>query len=403
MASSVAQSPPSSPSLGRVTSRIIELDGIRAIAILLVLGCHYPAFAALAGGLPEFGWIGVEIFFSLSGYLITTILLGMRQREDAYKTFYSRRFIRILPPYLVVTMVLIAIALYQHWSHWELKYLVVSQFLFLQALPPRALMFLAHLKSAHFAPLLGGSLPIAQVGAVLTCATAPETYWSLSIEEYFYLLWAPVVLRLSRRGIVITAIVICIAEAALRWLFGTTLAYFTLICRFDALLFGALLAMLLEHWRRNGKPRWAEQTFIAIGAVSVCCLAAIIVLISPVIGRDIRASILYLVFGLPLFSVIVAALMGLVILHAGSRWTRLLRSPVLAFIGTISYTMYLIHIMVGAAVNTVMARWPMAEAIVASLLSILIAYASWHWLEKPLLRWKDRHFPNSPHPAEPRI
>ncbi|HEX5283443.1 MAG TPA: acyltransferase [Bryocella sp.] len=403
MATLVAQSSRTGPPSRRPSSRILELDGIRAIAILLVLGCHYPGFARLAGRLPELGWSGVDIFFTLSGYLITTILLGMRQREGAYKTFYSRRFIRILPPYLVVTIVLIAVAIYQHWSRWEFKWLIVSQVLFLQALPPYSWAFLAHLKSAHFGALLGGSLPMGDVGAVLSCAVAAETYWSLSIEEYFYLLWAPVVLRLSRRGIVIVAVLICVAAAALRWLAAKKFAYFLLVCRFDALLFGALLAMLLEHWRKHGKPRWADRALITMGAISACGLAVILALIAPILGREIRSSVLFLVFGLPLLSVGVAAVVGLAVLHAGGRRTKILRYPILTFIGTISYTMYLIHLIIGAAIDPVMARWPMVEAIVASVLTIIVSYASWHWLEKPLLRWKDRRFPNSPHPAEPKL
>ena len=97
MAATLAQST-SGRSERAGTSRILELDGLRALAILFVLGCHYPGFANLAWHIPEFGWIGVDIFFALSGYLITTILLGLRNRVTPYRTFYSRRFIRILPP-----------------------------------------------------------------------------------------------------------------------------------------------------------------------------------------------------------------------------------------------------------------------------------------------------------------
>ena len=82
--------------------RIVELDGLRAIAVALVIGCHYPVVASSFWGLPELGWLGVEIFFVLSGYLITTILLRLRGREDAYEVFYARRARRIVPPYFLV-------------------------------------------------------------------------------------------------------------------------------------------------------------------------------------------------------------------------------------------------------------------------------------------------------------
>jgi peptidoglycan/LPS O-acetylase OafA/YrhL len=87
------------PSAG-ASRRIPELDGIRGIAILLVIGCHYEVFARQLWGLPKFGWIGVDIFFVLSGFLITSVLLNLRGRADSFSTFYSRRFRRILPPYI---------------------------------------------------------------------------------------------------------------------------------------------------------------------------------------------------------------------------------------------------------------------------------------------------------------
>jgi peptidoglycan/LPS O-acetylase OafA/YrhL len=85
--------------------------------------------------------------------------------------------------------------------------------------------------------------------------------------------------------------------------------------------------------------------------------------------------------------------------------SRILRLKPLQFIGTISYTMYLIHMIVGAIVSKVAAatHTKLPEALIASILTILIAYLSWHWLEKPLLRWKDRRFPNTPHPAGPTL
>src|SRR5580704_17000760 len=129
MAATLAQST-SGRSERAGTSRILELDGLRAIAILLVLGCHYPGYANHLWRIPEFGWIGVDIFFALSGYLITTILLGLRSRPTPYRTFYSRRLIRILPPYLVVTFFLFAVAIVQHWKRLNLA---ISQIFFLQA------------------------------------------------------------------------------------------------------------------------------------------------------------------------------------------------------------------------------------------------------------------------------
>jgi peptidoglycan/LPS O-acetylase OafA/YrhL len=407
-----------SPSVARAGhgtgSRIVELDGLRAIAILLVLGCHYPGFANHLWRIPEFGWIGVDIFFALSGYLITTILLGLRSRPTPYRTFYSRRLIRILPPYLVVTFFLFAVAIVQH---WKLLNLAISQIFFLQAFQDLTRDFLRQLIHhpkfylTHLPPLLqyAHNLRPAQAGVEMICANAPGTYWSLSIEEYFYLLWAPIVLRCSRRTILRIVLGVCAAEMFVRWMAGY-IAYFSLLSRFDALLYGALLALLLERWRDRGTPPWSGRFFAMIVTCSSAAIAGILCAIRPILGREIRVSPLFLVIGLSLFSIAVAGLVGLLLRNAGNSWWlgRLLRSRVLVFLGTISYTMYLAHISAGAAVHNLLTLAvlripPIIEAIFATILTILISYASWHWLEKPLLRWKDRRFPNAPHPPEPRL
>jgi peptidoglycan/LPS O-acetylase OafA/YrhL len=397
------------------SSRILELDGLRAIAILLVLGCHYPGFAKCFYRLPEFGWIGVDIFFALSGFLITTILLGLRGRRTPYHTFYSRRFIRILPPYLAATLFLLFIAIH---DHWNIRGFLTSQLLFLQAAPEETRNFFMHLirhphyHLTHFPALLSNAhgLPYGNAGAQMIYSDAPLTYWSLSIEEYFYLLWAPVVLRCSRRTIISIAVFVCLGEMLLRWLDGTPSAYFSLFCRFDALLYGAFVAILFERWGRRGVPQWASRFFTWIALISCAGLVVILFAVRPVLGREVRASVLFMVFGIPLISIVVSALIGLLLPLSGGTWwlARILRIRVLLFLGTISYTMYLVHIIAAATVLSVVGQmhWNFSDitvAVVSSILTILISYASWHSLEKPLLRWKDRRFPNAPHPAEPTL
>lgn len=411
MASCVTNPSVASPGHG-TSSRILELDGLRAIAILLVLGCHYPGFAIRFYRLPEFGWIGVDIFFALSGYLITTILLGLRGRRTPYRTFYSRRFIRILPPYLATTLFLLIIAFHER---WHIGSFVTSQLLFLQAIPDVTRGFVMqfirhpHHYLTQLPPLLRNahSLPLGGIGTKMEFPYAPPTYWSLSIEEYFYLLWAPIVLRCSRKTILWIAVAMCIVEPLIRWMDGTSMAYFSLLCRFDALLYGALLALLFDEWRRRGIPRWATSSFASVFFASCVLIGLILYAVRPFIGREIRVSVLFVVFGISLISIAFSAFMGLILLRAGgTSWlSRILRFKALLFIGTISYTMYLVHVIAGAIVSKLAAatHTHVPEAIVASLLTVLIAYLSWHWLEKPLLRWKDRRFPNAPHPAEPTL
>jgi peptidoglycan/LPS O-acetylase OafA/YrhL len=416
MAASVTYDHPVSPARSKINlSRILEFDGLRAIAILLVMACHYSGFANRARRIPEFGWIGVDIFFALSGYLITTILLGLRGRRTPYRTFYSRRMIRILPPYLATTAVFLIIAVREH---WKIGNFIGSQLFFMQALPEEARRFCVAILQhpwyslTHLPPLLANAhhLSPSPVGLTMQYGLAPPTYWSLSIEEYFYLLWAPIVLRLSRRSIVSVALAVCLVEMLLRWMTGSLYAYFWLFCRFDALLYGALLAILFEHWRRRGIPRWAPSLFGYVLALSVVGIASILFAIRPVIDHEVRSSVLAMAFGLPLFSIGVSALMGLLFLRAGGNWwlSRVLRLRALLFIGTISYTMYLIHVIAGSAVASALRKSDLhwsdtTQALLSTILTILVAYASWHFLEKPLLRWKDSRFPNAPHPAEPQL
>jgi peptidoglycan/LPS O-acetylase OafA/YrhL len=388
-------------------NRIRELDGLRAVAILLVLGCHYEGFAALLGGAPEFGWIGVELFFVLSGYLITTILLGLRDKPQPYKTFYSRRMVRIFPPYFAITLIVILLHVISRssprpdWAHF-----LAAQFLFLQAYYPDYGRFFASIMThgPHLPGLLQNAhrLPAILPGLPPSFRSAFETYWSLSIEEYFYLLWAPIVLRCRPRTIVFTAAFVCIAESLLRWSYADHLAYYGLFFRFDALMYGAILAMLLRRWKPV-VPRIAARAFGLTLCASIAGLLLIFLLIGPILGYEIRQSPLMLAFGLPLISIASASLIGTLVFAAdSSAWAaRLMRSGPMQYVGTISYTMYLVHVLAAAIVYGVLASiapyihhglrlW---EAVLSSALTIAIARISWLYLERPLLRWKDKRFP----------
>ena len=387
--------------------RIAELDGLRAIAILVVLGCHYKGFAILFDGLPEFGWAGVELFFVLSGYLITTILLGLRDKPNPYRTFYARRIIRIWPPYIatVCGLVLIEVARRQDWVLSPI--FLLKQLLFLQAGSTGFGHFFASLYShPHFPALLASAhhLPWGTPGPKANASFAIDTYWSLSVEEYFYLLWAPIVLRCSPRAICAIGIGVCIIESLLRWSYGSHSAYFGLPFRFDALMYGAFLALFLSS-KRKQVTGGTFALFAFIFAASIIAIVTILWIIHPVIGREIRDSPMVLAIGLPLLSLCFASLTGMFLLRAQSSWgpARLMRTFPMQFVGRISYTMYLVHILAAAVVvhvwsDTVpqqMGTALFSKAVISSALTILIAQLSWRFLEKPLLDRKEHWFPRS--------
>lgn len=390
--------------MGPSMKKIRELDGLRAVAILLVLGCHYRGFAVLLGGAPQFGWVGVELFFALSGYLITTILLGLRGTPAPRKTFYSRRIIRIFPPYFAITfaVILYGLAFHQPWA--TSSEFFVRQFLFLQSnLPQFHLFFIEMLQHGlHFPSLLQGAhrLPPGLADLNPTPNSAFDTYWSLSIEEYFYFLWAPVVLRRKPKAIVAIAIVVCMVELLLRWSYGDGLAYFGLFFRMDALMYGALLAMAFWFWKNN-VPRKAFQGLALIFGLCAVALAAILIAIAPVLNREIRQSPLMLAFGLSFISIASSALVGMLILRKETDWwvSRLLRTKPMQFLGRISYTMYLVHVLAACAILGLFEKVGVARdagfavAVLSTILTVGAAAASWRFLEAPLLRWKDKRFP----------
>ena len=405
---------------GANVQRIKELDGIRALAILLVLGCHYQGFAQLFHGLPEFGWLGVDIFFVLSGYLITTILLGLRNQLQPYKTFYARRAVRIFPPYYAVTVLTVLVIILVHRTAILSPAFLLSQVLFLQGFSGGDLFFLKdffthlHWYVLHPPALLQNShnLPLGVSGLRASLAAPASTFWSLSVEEYFYVVWAPVVLRCTRQIIVGIGITVCLVELILRAYYPGFGAYFGVFFRLDTLIYGALLALLLERWKKTGIPARSFALFAGAGCAALVAVALILFRLRPFVGREIRSSPLMLALGLTFMSIAIASLLGLLILRANTQWApaRLLRLPALQYLGTISYTMYLTHMLVAFFVLYPLARLapaaPMgafvAAAVLSSIMTVAVARASWHFLEKPLLRWKDRRFPGV-RLAEPRL
>lgn len=379
-------------------NRIPELDGVRALAIALVIGCHYQAFARQLGGLPEFGWAGVEIFFVLSGYLITTILLGLRGRPHAYRIFYARRVRRIFPPYFI-TLALAALFSVPFATHFDFRTLLL-QAGFLNSFPNSGHILLAtlHGLTHHAAPSLLASphLPLGQQGADLyKLKDALSHTWSLSVEEWFYILWAPTVLAFGRRGIAWGASAALVLGFLLRWTGGVSglTWYMNFFCRFDLLGIGALLALWLDHRSHLALPRRRAGDRLLAGAAlaAVAGLAAILFRIRPFLGREIRDAPLFAAFGTTLIGVAVAGLIAHLI-HSSrgpAPLARLFRLPPLVCLGRRSYTIYLAHLpwyWVVCAVLSPAGRAGWGAAIASLALTLVTAALSWRYIEEPLLR-----------------
>jgi len=207
-----------------------ELDSIRGIAVLLVLFYHGFGFAYGLSGLRGIGrlfvaatlggWVGVNLFFVLSGFLITGILLDTKARADYYKRFYFRRALRILPLYYAVLCLLVVLTragLINRHVSW-------------------AFLGLSSIYMANVTELFG--IPM-QYGVL----------WSFGVEEHCYLFWPIAVRLLSRRGIAIAGTIICIMCTSLRSLSyvlgGQAGAGYTWLVA-DGLAIGAVLASLIR-------------------------------------------------------------------------------------------------------------------------------------------------------------
>ncbi|MEO8736185.1 MAG: acyltransferase [Edaphobacter sp.] len=249
-------------------------------------------------------------------------------------------------------------------------------------------------------------LPPGWMGIPPDLAHPLDVFWSLSVEEYFYIVWAPIVLHFSRRSLVWIACIVCPVEMLLRWLCNSDTSYFAIFFRFDALLYGALLALLFDYWKRRNLRKWSPIPFKVAFTLCMAGLIAIFLRIRPVLGREIRSSLLFEVFGLALISVATTSLIAILILEADSSWwlSRLLRTRPMQFLGTISYTLYLVHCLVYVLIAHALFKMhlPLSSghlnmiiAVLSSVVAILVARLSWHYLEHPLLRWKDKHFPGT--------
>lgn len=351
--------------------RVAELDGLRGIAIAVVVIYHFTGAStplARATG-AQFGYLGVTLFFVLSGYLITGILLSMRSRADYFRAFYARRALRIFPPYYLMLVVglLLSVLIYgpQPVREW------LTCFFYLSA-------------NIHVSP--SPAIPFAiYTGLAVT--------WSLSVEEQFYILWAPLVRWVKDNYLVPALFAIILLGPGLRWAtqIDPRLSILGSLANFDKLALGSLTCIAIQRW----KPSQAQTRWL-LGLSGLIFLAILWAGgYSPTGAHNpLNASVAAFMF---------ASLLAFVILRKGSPggFCRVLRIRPLLELGKVSYTLYLIHQPVMVVVDTLTSRFisssHVLERLVARPIAVVVAFllaeASWHFFEAPILRLKDRLFP----------
>jgi peptidoglycan/LPS O-acetylase OafA/YrhL len=342
-----------------------ELDSLRGLAILLVLLFHGMApvqNAALSPAgriifkLSLYGWGGVNLFFVLSGFLITGILLDSRDRADYYRRFYIRRALRILPA-LYAILILLMIG---GWIKW--RFLLLS------------MVFLA-----NCAPLLGVPL---QYGPL----------WSLAVEEHFYLLWPALIRNLSpRRLMLIIAVIFALSPLSRE--IGFALAHYPqnfaslyTWSNLDGLALGAFLGIWLRQpWFRR------EQLSRAALPLLLCGAAGFLMILKYPLAEAAFAS--------TAFNLVSAGLLSCALLAGTNRWKFLVDRPFLKFLGFISYGLYLVHLLAYRLAEILFSHWfsqlissgwpttaMLLRFVAGSVLAIVVAYISRRSLEEKFLR-----------------
>jgi len=368
----VTAPPVLSPSLRPewIPNFIPAFDGLRGVAILAVVlyHCHPRLQGTFLDKFVVWGWSGVSLFFVLSGFLITGIILDAGSSPHFYSNFYARRFLRIWPAYWLLLLLFYFFFPFLFSGYrWMLHDIAAAPWLFL-------LLFVQNL------------WPITLPGAI-----GPT--WSLAIEQQFYLFWTPVARRLPPRWLLLAATIMLAASLLLRLFCGNFFTPTNTLTHLDGLAIGSLVATALRVVRWPiAIWKWIARAALAVGAAGVALMLHR--------GSAFTDTLLAVGFG----GMLLAALLG----QAASRPTfycRALTLRPLLFVGKISYGLYVTHILVfsilGGYVDKPLDRFgiPGNLAIVGIRLVASIGFAALMWIrfEKPILGlkryFKVRQFP----------
>jgi peptidoglycan/LPS O-acetylase OafA/YrhL len=388
-------------------AHVPALDGVRGLAIALVFARHLsliswfqrsPSAADRAvSGVMGAGWIGVDLFFVLSGFLITGVLLHDRDRAAPMTAklgrFYWRRTLRIMPLYYVACAIL---------------FFVVPALPYFRAQPEIAVLH----QSAPWYWLYGVNILDVVHGGAWTPFNTGH-FWSLAVEEQFYLVWPLVVLATSRKtlvrivaGLIVAGPFIRLACVAFLGGAGPNAAYTLSLARVDVLGVGALLAVTY----RGDHGWWARVQTLA----PWCGGAALATFVLIALTRGVDAShdpvmqtIGYSAVALGMGSLLASLLR---VDRPALRLGRFFSAQPLRTLGKYSYCLYIVHyplmavmdlawmhVHIAPVLGSQLPSWTAYGAVLAAS-SFAIAWVSWRVLESPMLAMKDRFTP-SPIPS----
>jgi peptidoglycan/LPS O-acetylase OafA/YrhL len=336
------------------------LDGLRAVAIGLVIlshsaetrGAHFPR------GLWYLGPLGVEIFFVISGFLITLLLLRELRKSEvvSLKGFYLRRVFRILPPF----------------------------FGYLAAIFALQAVGMVHIPNRAWTAALTCTI---NLGSYRDIPWELAQLWSLSVEEHFYLAWPLCLALLGPRRAWPVAAACVVATPFVRLLVRREFAgivdadYFTLT-RMDSIAIGCCLAFALARDSGRRSVSLSTTRSAVLGVSSLVLLALARWLRSPAMAGTLAADMLPQTFN----GLASAGLILICVSHPRTAVGRILNSPVLVFVGVISYSLYLWQqLFLNKYSDSWVCAWP-----VNLVLALAAATLSHYLVERPFLKLKDR-------------
>lgn len=364
-----------------LAERISELDGMRGLAILLVLLYHIlqrnpvPMSGSLFQSLKRFtemGWAGVDMFFVLSGFLITSILLRTKKQPGYFKKFYARRILRIFPLYYsAIALIFLAMPLLSPEQSTAARAIWPWYFLYLQ----------------NWGNALNLIPTLFSIGIT----------WSLAIEEQFYLFWPSVVYRLENKKLAWVAGLLALFALGLRLLIVSRFRklldynkffYFSTITRLDSLLLGALLALAFQS---QPVKKWLKALAAPVFLLSFGLVVAFAARRpdSPLVDNYLMYTYGYSLIALASAALIVA----LTSYPPEGLLRRLFRGKFLHFLGQYSYAIYLLQTIPLLLFQRLLqnsqgfGNW-MAYNLLVPLACFGLALLSWHLLEKRMLTLK---------------
>lgn len=362
------------------------LDGIRGIAVLTVMLFHFSVSEHLPAGGPHaladraywavagMGWVGVDIFFVLSGYLITSILLRTKERAGYFRSFYARRVLRIFPLYyafLLLWMIVLPTALHLAGRH-------VAE---IEEGQENQLWYWLYIQ--NFYVFIYGAKPAHGLGH----------FWSLAIEEQFYIVWPFLVWVLPRRGVAWATGAMIVGSMVVRWVMArngyTEYQILTFTpARVDSLGLGALLAVLVQgRAAPDWLTVWGRRLFWPLTAAAVGVLL--------VLGEHSGEQMWWT------YTLITAAAGCLIVYGSssaeGSATYRFLNARWLRRTGEISYGLYVFHVPIRALLIRVFPErlvmgfqlpWLLVFAVMCLVASYVVAELSWRLFESRVLKLK---------------